>query len=66
MRIEKLRQNFDVKIKWVHFPLHPDTPMEGRTMEELFAGRNVDLKANYEAMVVGPLGKPMIRYNLRS
>ncbi len=50
MRIEKLQENFDVKIKWVHFPLHPDTPMEGRTMEELFAGRNVDLKANYETM----------------
>jgi predicted DsbA family dithiol-disulfide isomerase len=50
VRIEKLKENFDVEIKWVHFPLHPDTPMEGRTMEELFAGRNVDLKANYEAM----------------
>jgi predicted DsbA family dithiol-disulfide isomerase len=50
VRIEKLQENFDVKIKWIHFPLHPDTPMEGRTMEELFAGRNIDLKANYETM----------------
>jgi predicted DsbA family dithiol-disulfide isomerase len=29
----------------VHFPLHPDTPAEGRSLEELFRGRNVDLQA---------------------
>ena len=30
---------------WVHFPLHPDTPAEGMSLEELFRGRNVDLQA---------------------
>jgi predicted DsbA family dithiol-disulfide isomerase len=50
VRIEKLKRNFDIEIKWVHYPLHPDTPAEGRSMEDLFAGRNMDLKANYEAM----------------
>ena len=50
MRIEKLRQNFDVDIRLVHFPLHPETPAEGRTLEELFAGRGVDIKASYERM----------------
>jgi predicted DsbA family dithiol-disulfide isomerase len=25
----------------VHFPLHPDTPAEGRSLEELFQGRNI-------------------------
>jgi predicted DsbA family dithiol-disulfide isomerase len=29
----------------VHFPLHPDTPAEGRSLEELFRGRSVDLRA---------------------
>ena len=29
----------------MHFPLHPDTPAEGRSLEELFRGRNVDLQA---------------------
>jgi predicted DsbA family dithiol-disulfide isomerase len=29
----------------VHFPLHPDTPAEGRSLEDLFRGRNVDLRA---------------------
>jgi predicted DsbA family dithiol-disulfide isomerase len=29
----------------VHFPLHPETPEEGRSLEELFAGRDVDVGA---------------------
>jgi predicted DsbA family dithiol-disulfide isomerase len=29
----------------VHFPLHPDTPAEGRSLEELFRGRNIDVHA---------------------
>jgi predicted DsbA family dithiol-disulfide isomerase len=34
----------------VHFPLHPDTPAEGRSMEELFAGRDYDAEASYQRM----------------
>ena len=35
----------------MHFPLHPDTPMEGRTLEELFAGRaDYDIDASYRRM----------------
>ena len=30
-------------MKWSAFPLHPDTPEEGLTLEELFAGRLVDI-----------------------
>jgi predicted DsbA family dithiol-disulfide isomerase len=29
----------------VHFPLHPDTPAEGRSLEELFRGRHIDVGA---------------------
>jgi predicted DsbA family dithiol-disulfide isomerase len=29
----------------VHFPLHPDTPAEGRSLEELFRGRTSDVRA---------------------
>ncbi len=32
-------------MRFRHFPLHPDTPDEGLTLEELFAGRNVDIPA---------------------
>lgn len=34
----------------MHFPLHPDTPDEGRTLEQLFAGRGMDLDAMYQRM----------------
>ena len=34
----------------MHFPLHPDTPMEGRSLEDLFAGRGMDLNAMYLQM----------------
>lgn len=40
-----------MRVEWVHFPLHPDTPAEGRSLAELFAGRNVDLKAMYAQML---------------
>ncbi|RPJ03963.1 MAG: hypothetical protein EHM36_11495 [Deltaproteobacteria bacterium] len=44
MRIEELRKNFEVEIKWIAFPLHPETPEDGMTLEELFAGRNYDIE----------------------
>ena len=50
MRIEKLKQAFAVEIRLVHFPLHPETPSEGRSMAELYAGRNVDPEAMYARM----------------
>jgi predicted DsbA family dithiol-disulfide isomerase len=50
VRIEKLRQTFEVETRLVHFPLHPETPMEGRSIAELYAGRNVDPEAMYQRM----------------
>lgn len=42
MSIEKLKQNYPVSIRWVHFPLHPETPQEGKSLAELFAGRDIE------------------------
>lgn len=42
MSIEKLKANYPVKIHWVHFPLHPETPPEGKSLAELFAGRDIE------------------------
>src|SRR6202521_531230 len=41
---------FEVDTVWVHFPLHPETPVEGRSMADLYAGRNVDPEAIYARM----------------
>ena len=61
----------NVKVEWVHFPLHPDTPAEGRSLADLFAGRNVDRKAMHAQMKARmdaeglPYGERTMTYNSR-
>ena len=50
MRVEKLKETFEVETVLVHFPLHPETPPEGRSMAEVYAGRNIDPEAMYQRM----------------
>src|SRR5205807_8273507 len=50
VRVEKLQQTFDVETVLVHFPLHPDTPAEGRSMAEFYASRGIDPEASYRRM----------------
>jgi predicted DsbA family dithiol-disulfide isomerase len=71
VRIERLRREHGVRIKWVHFPLHPDTPQEGRSLADLFAGRGYDLaqmqaqmKARMQAEGL-PYGDRTMTYNSR-
>jgi predicted DsbA family dithiol-disulfide isomerase len=66
-----LQKEFDIDIKWTAFPLHPETPAEGLTLEELFAGRPVDTKQvlahlTRTAKDLGlPFGKREKTYNSR-
>ena len=60
-----------MKVEWVHFPLHPDTPAEGRALADLFAGRNVDVQAMQAQMKARmaaeglPYGERTMTYNSR-
>jgi predicted DsbA family dithiol-disulfide isomerase len=71
VRIEKLRVEHDVTVEWVHFPLHPETPAEGRALADLFAGRNLDLEAMHRQMKARmdaeglPYGERTMTYNSR-
>jgi predicted DsbA family dithiol-disulfide isomerase len=71
VRIEKLRAEHNVKIEWVHFPLHPETPAEGRALSSLFGGRDADRKARHEQMKERmtaeglPYGERTMTYNSR-
>jgi predicted DsbA family dithiol-disulfide isomerase len=71
VRIEKLKAEHHVKVEWVHFPLHPDTPAEGRSLADLFAGRNMDRKAMHAQMKARmdaeglPYGERTMTYNSR-
>jgi predicted DsbA family dithiol-disulfide isomerase len=37
-------------VRWTHFPLHPDTPDSGLSLEELFRGRGYDIEAMKKRM----------------
>jgi predicted DsbA family dithiol-disulfide isomerase len=71
VRIERLRKEHGVRVKWVHFPLHPDTPQSGRSLEDLFAGRGYDvpkMQAQMRARMQAeglPYGNRSMTYNSR-
>ena len=55
-RVKKLKENYDIDVKLIHFPLHPDTPNEGRTLADMFgtgpeaiAEKNRNMKGLMEA-----------------
>ena len=71
MRVARLQSTFDIDIAYRHFPLHPETPEAGLTLEELFAGRNIDIPAAQARMAhlmdeEGlPYGERTMTYNSR-
>lgn len=50
MRIEKLRETYEIEARLVHFPLHPDTPEEGRELAPWYAQRGLDPDQMYRQM----------------
>ncbi len=60
-----------MQVQWVHFPLHPDTPQEGRSLADLFAGRGYDIEAMQAQMRARmaaeglPYGNRTMTYNSR-
>jgi predicted DsbA family dithiol-disulfide isomerase len=71
VRIERLRKEHGAKVKWVHFPLHPETPAEGRSLAEMFAGRGYDIpkmQAQMRARMAAeglPYGERSMTFNSR-
>ncbi len=61
MRIESLRKHYNIETHWTAFPLHPETPEEGLTLEELFAGRSINIKKimSHLKQVADELGLPL-------
>jgi predicted DsbA family dithiol-disulfide isomerase len=70
-RVERLKEEYEIEIRWIAFPLHPETPAEGMSLEELFKGRGLDLPASMEHLkqIAAGLGLPWGRrtrtYNSR-
>ena len=70
-RIEKLQKAYQIDTRWTAFPLHPETPEEGRTLEDLFAGRPININEVLEHLnrtareLNLPFGKREMTYNSR-
>jgi len=71
VRTERLQREHGVQLRWSAFPLHPETPLEGRELAELFAGREAmirDMQARL-LQVAAIEGVPLIKqsrtYNSR-
>ena len=56
-----MSREYEIEVRWLAFPLHPETPEEGLTLEELFAGRNVDVPRIQQRLkrVADSLGLPL-------
>jgi predicted DsbA family dithiol-disulfide isomerase len=71
VRIEKLKEAYDIEPVLVHFPLHPDTPLEGREMAAWYRQRGRDPEQMYQEMKARmdaeglPYGKRTHSYNSR-
>jgi predicted DsbA family dithiol-disulfide isomerase len=65
-----LHRVYEINIRWTAFPLHPETPEEGQSLEQLFAGRldldQVRARLKQAAHDAGlPLGDRTMTYNSR-
>ena len=47
-QMNKVISETNIRTKYTFFPLHPNTPAGGLTLQELFAGRGVDVAANQD------------------
>jgi len=70
-RVARLKKEHGVKVEMVHFPLHPETPAQGKSLVELFAGRGYDIasmQAQMRARMQAeglPYGDRKMTYNSR-
>jgi len=70
-RVARLQKEHGVQVRMVHFPLHPDTPAQGKSLQELFAGRGYDIpkmQAQMRARMQAeglPYGDRKMTYNSR-
>ena len=61
VRTDRLKREHGIETRWLAFPLHPEVPEEGLTLEELFAGRRFDVRAAQERLerVAASLSLPL-------
>jgi len=64
-RVRKLEYEYDIEVRYTYYPLHPETPVEGRPILELFAGREEAL-ARMSANLIPLMEAEGIEYGVRT
>jgi predicted DsbA family dithiol-disulfide isomerase len=64
-RVKRLKQEYNITVRLVHFPLHPETPLEGKSLADLFGRGPDELKGRHDQMQ-GLMDAEGLRYNQRS
>ena len=64
-RVRKLEAEYDLQLRYTYFPLHPETPPEGRSLAELFAGRETTL-GSMRSRLVGLMDDEGLEYGDRT
>ena len=64
-RVKQLKEIYNIEVKLVHFPLHPDTPQEGRTLQDMFGTGPDEIKTKNDHMQ-GLMDIEGLPYNTRS
>ncbi len=66
-----MQRELQIGVQWLAFPLHPETPPEGRTLKDLFAGRQIDISQMLSRLkqvahdLQLPFGDRQMTYNSR-
>lgn len=55
----------NTRVQYVYFPLHPETPNGGMTLQQLFAGRGIDVEKNQDQLRV-MMRNEGLRYGTRT
>jgi predicted DsbA family dithiol-disulfide isomerase len=58
---DRLQKEYEIEVRWLAFPLHPEVPEEGLSLEELFAGRGVNISISLQRLkrVASSLSLPL-------
>lgn len=60
-----MKQEPDVDVKWVYFPLHPETPQEGQSLADLFKGRPAEQIAAFQRQMKSMMDAEGLPYGER-
>jgi len=53
-------------VRWVHFPLHPETPVQGRALADLFKGRRSEQIQAFQAQMKSLMDAQGLPYGERT